>query len=356
VNAFPEISVDRCKSTRAGAMEQLEQIPFSSVFSDHMLVARWRHGRWEEARICEYGSLPLPPNISALQYGLSVFEGLKVHRTPAGKPALFRPGINAQRLNRSARRLAMPPVPEELFLSGLRKLVSLDQRWIPAHGKGALYVRPCLFSVDRSLRVKPPEECLFVTFTFPYTSYFTAPVELLVSERYVRAFPGGTGDIKPAGNYAATVLAEQEARDAGFHAVLWLDAVHRSFVEECGVMNVFFVLEDTVVTPSLEGTILPGVTRDCALTLLRDMGWRVAERPVSIEEVMQALRTGRLTECFGTATAANVSSVGRIRYRDVDLRLPPIPESGIACALRDRLNGIASGRLPDVHGWLEVLT
>jgi branched-chain amino acid aminotransferase len=352
--SLPEISVHRIGRTRARSLEQLPEIPFSSVFSDHMLVARWRQGRWEDARICEYGSLNLPPNISALQYGLSVFEGLKAHRTPAGQPALFRPAVNAQRLNRSAQRLAMPPVPEELFLSGLRKLVSLDQQWVPAHGKGALYIRPCLFSVDGSLRVKPTDECLFVIFTFPFTSYYTAPVELLVSEQYVRAFPGGTGDVKPAGNYAAAMLAEQEARQSGFHSVLWLDAVHRSFVEECGVMNAFFVMEDGVVTPQLEGTILPGVTRDCALTLLREMGLQVEERRISIEEVVHAARAGTLRECFGTATAAIVSPVGRIRYRDADLRLP-VPERGIAWQLRDRLNGIACGRLPDVHGWLDIL-
>ena len=231
----------------------LKEIPFSSVFSDHMLVARWRKGQWEDATICAYGPLSLPPNISSLQYGLSVFEGLKAHRMRDGQVALFRPALNAQRLNRSAKRLAMPEVPEELFLNGLRELVTRDQKWVPAHGAGALYVRPCLFSVDGSVRVKPTEECLFVIFTFPFTSYYSASVELLVSEKYVRAFPGGTGDVKPAGNYAAALLAEQEARAAGFHSVLWLDATHRSFVEECGVMNVFFVLEDVVVTPPLEG-------------------------------------------------------------------------------------------------------
>lgn len=331
------------------------EIPFSSIFSEHMLVAHWRKDHWEDATVCKYGPLQLPPNISALQYGLSVFEGLKAHRTPSGEAALFRPLMNAQRLNRSAQRLAMPAVPEELFLSGLRKLVGLDREWIPAHGEGALYVRPCLFSTDPSVRVKPPEECMFVIFTFPFTSYYSAPVELLVSEKSVRAFPGGTGDIKPAGNYAAALLAEQEARHAGFHSVLWLDAVHRSFVEECGVMNIFFVIEDTVVTPPLEGTILPGVTRDSALALLRDMGLRVDERRISIDEVMRTLRSGKLRECFGTGTAATVSHVGRICYRDADLRLPAVREDGIASLLRARLSGIACGKLPDVHGWLDVL-
>jgi branched-chain amino acid aminotransferase len=336
-------------------MNAKEQIPFSTVFSDHMLVARWRQGRWEEATIGAYGPLSLPPNVSSLQYGLSVFEGLKAHRLRDGQVALFRPALNARRLNRSAKRLAMPEVPEEMFLKGLRELVTLDQKWVPAHATGALYVRPCLFSVDGSVRVKPTEECLFVIFTFPFTSYYSAPVELLVSEKYVRAFPGGTGDIKPAGNYAAALLAEQEARESGFHSVLWLDATHRSFVEECGVMNIFFVIDDEVVTPPLEGTILAGVTRDSALTSLRDMGVKVTERRISIEEVVHAHERGQLRECFGTGTAATLSHIARIRYRDADLRLPPVSERGVASMLRERLTAIANGSYPDKHGWLDVL-
>jgi branched-chain amino acid aminotransferase len=333
----------------------MKEIPFSSVFGAHLFSATWRQNRWDEGSIRPYGPLSLPPNISALQYGLSVFEGLKAQRMPDGRVALFRPALNAQRLNVSAQRLAMPQVPETLFLDALRQLVQLDQAQVPEHGRGALYVRPCLFSIDPSVRVKPPEECLFVIFTFPFTRYYSGAVDLLVSEKYVRAFPGGTGAIKPAGNYAPTLVAEREAQEAGCHSVLWLDGVHRSFVEECGVMNIFFVLDDEVVTPPLEGTILPGVTRDSALTLLRDMGMRVAERRVSIEEIVQAHGTGRLRECFGTGTAATLSQIGRIRYREKDLHLPAGSPGGIGSQLRDRLNGIASGAEPDRYRWLDVL-
>ncbi len=353
--AIPPINVQRTDASLAQRLSGAADIPFSSVFSDHMFVASWREGRWEEAGIRPYGPLSLAPNISALQYGLSVFEGLKAQRTPGGRVALFRPTSNARRLNRSAQRLAMPEIPEALFLEGLRTLVGLDQQWVPEHGRGALYIRPCLFSVDPCVRVRPPDECLCVIFTFPFTSYYSGPVELLVSESYVRAFPGGTGDIKPAGNYAPALLAEREAREAGFHSVLWLDGMHRSFIEECGVMNVFFVLEDEVVTPPLEGTILPGVTRDSALTLLKDMGVRVAERRVSIDELLQASRAGRLRECFGTGTAATVSHISRIRYRDTDMHLPSVGEGAIGSQVRDRLNAIASGAQPDRHGWLDLL-
>lgn len=353
--AISPVSVTRTAASRVHELRGAREIAFSSIFSDHMFVAHWRENRWQDAGIRPYGSLSLPPNISALQYGLSVFEGLKAQRLPNGRVALFRPALNAQRLNRSAHRLAMPQVPEPLFLEGLRRLVQLDRAWVPDHGRGALYVRPCLFSVDPNVRVKPPDECLFVIFTFPFTSYYSTAVDLIVSENYVRAFPGGTGDIKPAGNYAPTLLAEREARDAGFQSVLWLDGVHRSFVEESGVMNIFFVLDDEVITPPLDGTILGGVTRDSALTLLRDMDRRVAERRVSIDEIVQAHRAGRLRECFGTGTAATLSQIARIRYRDADMRLPCGDPASIGSQLRDRLNAVASGAQPDPHGWLDVL-
>lgn len=353
--AIPALGIQRTLASRAASVASAEQIAFSSVFSDHMLVASFRDGRWQEAVIREYGALALPPNISALQYGLSVFEGLKAHRTVDGHVALFRPSANAARLNRSAARLAMPEVPEQLFLQGLRELVKLDREWVPAADRGALYIRPCLFSVDPSVRVKSPEECLFVIFTFPFTNYYRGAVDLLVSERYVRAFPGGTGDVKPAGNYAPALLAEREAQQAGFHSVLWLDGVERAYIEECGVMNVFFVLGDTVVTPPLGGTILAGVTRDSALTVLRDLGLRVVERPVALQEVLAAHDDGSLRECFGTGTAATVSPVRRIRYRDRDIELPLAGESSVGATLRDRLVAIATGRSPDTHGWLDTL-
>jgi branched-chain amino acid aminotransferase len=351
-----EIRIEPVRASRLPGVD-LANVPFASVFSDHMLVAEYREGAWREATIRAYGPLSLMPSVSALQYAVSVFEGLKAHRLPAGDVALFRPRENARRLNRSALRLAMPEVPEPLFLEGLRRLVRLDQEWVPAGGAGALYIRPCYFSVDESIRPKPAERFLLVILTFPFGAYFPSPVDALVTERYVRAFPGGTGDVKPAGNYAPALLADKEARDAGLATVLWLDARERRYVEECGVMNVFFVLGEAgrprVVTPELGGTILPGVTRDSVLTLLREMGVAVEERRVSIEEVLAAHGQGRLLECFGTGTAATLSHVRRIRYRDRDYELPPVEERAIGSAVREQLVAIAGGRAPDRHGWLE---
>jgi branched-chain amino acid aminotransferase len=246
-------------------------------------------------------------------------------------------------------------VPEELFLHGLRQLVGLDREWVPPGDRGALYIRPCLFSTDPSLRVKPPEQCLFVIFTFPFTQYYSGAVDLHANERYVRAFPGGTGEVKPAGNYAAALLAEREARENGFHSVLWLDAREHSFIEECGVMNIFFVIENTVVTPPLAGTILPGITRDSAITVLRDMGLTVVERQISIEEIFTAEKAGTLRECFGTGTAATVSAVRRIGYRDREVVLPQVDGTSISSRLRERLTAIFTGRYPAPDGWLDFV-
>jgi len=347
------IRIDRVANSRLQEVD-FATVVFGSVFGDHMLTAEFQDGRWSEGLIRPYGPIPLAPNISALQYGISVFEGMKAHKSPAGRPLLFRPRDNARRLQRSAARLAMPAVPESLFLGGLRELVRLDQTWIPPTEMGALYIRPILFSVDPSMRVKPADRYQFIIFTSPFGAYFSAPVDVLVSERYVRAFPGGTGDTKPAGNYAAALLADQEARDTGCNSVMWLDAQERRYVEECGVMNVFFVLGEDVVTPPLSGTILPGITRDSVITLLRDMGYRVKEDRISMDDLLKSYERGELRECFGTGTAATVSDVRRIRYKDQTLELL-VEQRKVGVAVREKLLAVMTGREPDTRGWVESI-
>jgi branched-chain amino acid aminotransferase len=345
------VAIERTSTSRLPQVD-LAKVEFSSVMSDHMLIAEHRDGEWGQPVIRPYGPLPLVPAISALQYAVSAFEGLKAHRLPDGAVALFRPEMNARRFARSASRLAMPPVPETMFEQCLEALVGLDAAWVPPHGAGALYIRPCLFSTDPSLRVKPAEQYLFVIATCPFSAYFAAPVDVLVTDDYVRAFPGGTGAVKPAGNYAPALLADLEARRLGCHTVLWLDGRERRYVEECGVMNVFFVIGDEVITPPLEGTILPGVTRDSAITLLAEMGCTVRERRITIDEVIGAHGAATLRECFGTGTAATVAHVRSIRRGERQCVLPPVEERTVGPALRERLVEIATGRRPDSHGWL----
>jgi branched-chain amino acid aminotransferase len=346
------VPVERVVRSRVGDQD-LSQLGFGRVFADHMFLAEYADGRWSAGRILPYGPLPLPPSITGLQYALSVFEGMKAHRAPDGGLLLFRPRENARRFQRSAARLAMPPVPEPLFLNGLRQLLREDREWAPPHGVGALYIRPVQFSSDPAIGVRPAERFLFSIFTSPYAKYYAAPVDVMVSERYARAFPGGTGDVKPAGNYAGAMLADREAKEQGCQSVLWLDAQERRYVEECGVMNVFAVFRDRVLTPPLTGTILPGITRDSVTTLLRAMGHVVEETRFTIEDLLAAHDRGDLREFFGTGTAATVTSIRSIRYRDRKIQLPDIEPTGVGAQVRDRLVGLASGRDPDPYGWVE---
>jgi branched-chain amino acid aminotransferase len=352
VTLSSSIRIDRVVNSRVQKVD-FATVPFSSLFSDHMFSAEFQGGRWSDGVIQPYGPISVAPSISALHYGISVFEGMKAHKSADGRPLLFRPRENARRLQRSADRLAMPVVPESLFLEGLRELIRLDQAWIPPADVGALYIRPILFSVDPSIRVKPADRCQFIILTFPFGAYFSAPVDVVVCERYVRAFPGGTGDTKPAGNYAAGLLADQEAREAGFTSVMWLDAQEHRYVEECGIMNVFFVIGEDVVTPQLSGTILPGITRDSLITLLSDIGYRVREERLAIDEVFRSHERGDLRECFGAGTAATVSHVSRIRYEDRTIELPPVEQRRVGPLVREKLLGIMTGRQPDRHGWVE---
>jgi branched-chain amino acid aminotransferase len=329
-----------------------ENSEFGSTFSDHMLVADWKAGSWRPPQIVPFGPISVSPALTPFHYGQAIFEGFKAHRTPNNGVALFRPRENFVRLNRSAARLAMPEIPEALFLDGVTQLVRLDRDWVPHREGGSLYVRPVYFGFDETLLVRPANRYRLIVMTCPVGPYFSQPIRLLAEERFVRAFPGGTGDTKSAGNYAGGLLAARLAQEKGFHNVLWLDGVERRYVEESGVMNVAFVLDGTVVTPPLSGTILPGVTRDSALTLLRDMGIPVQERQIAIDELLSAHAAGKLTEAFGIGTAAIVAPIACIRYRERELQFPPAADSSVATRLRSRLVAIQTGREPDRHNWL----
>ena len=333
--------------------EQLrENSEFGATFSDHMLVADWDAGAWKAPQIVPFGPISFSPALTPFHYGQAAFEGFKAHRTPSGGITIFRPRENFARLNRSALRLAMPEIPEALFLDGVRELVRLDRNWIPHREGGALYLRPAYFGVDDTLLVRPANRYRLIVMTCPVGPYFSQPIKLLAEERFVRAFAGGTGDSKAAGNYAGGLLAARLAQEKGFHNVLWLDGVERRFVEESGVMNVFFVLDGKAITPPLGGTILPGVTRDSALTLLREMGVPAEEHQISLDELFAAHSAGKLTEAFGAGTAAIVAPIACIRYRDRDLQFPPVSENSVAARLRARLVAIQTGREPDTHNWL----
>jgi branched-chain amino acid aminotransferase len=345
---IPVTRVSRSRLTEA----LRENSEFGCTFSDHMLVADWEAGCWKPPQIVSFGPMSFSPALTPFHYGQAIFEGFKAHRTVQGGVALFRPRDNLVRMNRSTARLAMPEIPETLFLEGVTQLVRLDHDWIPHREGGSLYIRPVYFGIDETLLVRPANRYRLIVMTSPVGPYFSQPIRLLAEERFVRAFPGGTGDTKAAGNYAGGLLAARLAQEKGFHNVLWLDGVERRYVEESGVMNIMFVLDGRAVTPPLEGTILPGVTRDSCLVLLREMGIPVEERRVTIDELFSLHAAGKLLEAFGIGTAAIVAPVALIRWRDREISFPAASDSSVATKLRSRLVAIQTGREPDPHHWL----
>jgi branched-chain amino acid aminotransferase len=351
--AMPAHSLAVTRIPHSRLTEQLrEESSFGTVFSDHMLVTDYADGRWREPSIVPYGPLPLPPAPSAVQYGQAIFEGFKAHALVDGGAALFRPADNYARFARTAERLAMPPVPADLFIDGIAELVRQDRAWVPRREGGALYIRPVAFAIDEALLVRPAERYRFVVITSPVGLYFSGSINLVVEDRYVRAFPGGTGDVKPAGNYAGSLRASLDAQERGYHNVIWLDAIEHRFVEESGLMNIMFLIDGRVVTPPISGTILPGITRDSLLTIFREMGIEVEERPIAIEEVFALHGQGRLSEAAGVGTAATVAPIGRVRFREREIDLSSATEGGLFQRGRERLEAIRTGREDDRHHWL----
>jgi branched-chain amino acid aminotransferase len=347
-----EIKVTRTTASRLPQVD-FDHLPFGKVFSDHMLVADYQKGEWQPAEIVPYGPFSLLPAATTLHYGQSIFEGMKAFRNVRGNPVLFRARDNWERMNRSAERMVMPRIPETLFLDGLREVIRIDSGWIPKKEGSALYIRPLLFANDDYIGVRPSDTYKFVIFTCPVGPYYSEPVKLWVTRQYVRACEGGTGEAKAAGNYAASYYAAKLAQERGYHNVLWLDGKEHRYAEECGTMNIFFVIDGVVVTPSLSGTILRGITRDSAVTLLRDMKIPVQERKISIEEIQEAHAKGKLQEAFGAGTAATISPVIEIASDEGVVRLPPVQERKIGPALLKRLDDIRLGRVEDPYGWME---
>jgi len=341
------------RTTHSRLTEELrETSPFGTNYSDHMFVADWHDGQWHNARIVPFGPMSFSPALTAFHYGQALFEGFKAHHTSDGRVAIFRPMANHARLNRTAERLAMPEIPESIFREGLVELIRTDRDWVPHRDGGSLYIRPVYFGTDDSLMVHAANRYCFVIFTSPGGPYFSQPIRLLAEETYVRAFPGGTGAAKSAGNYAGGLLAAKLAQAKGYHNVMWLDGKERRYIEESGVMNIMFVIKGVAITPPLSGTILPGVTRDSVLTLLRDLKCPVEERAITVEEIAAAHAAGTLQEAFGIGTAAIIAPIACIGYQGHDLAIPAGAADSLAARLRTKLVAIQTGHEPDPHNWL----
>lgn len=332
---------------------------FGRIFTDHMVVIPYRDGKWQQGELKAYGPLMLDPSASSLHYGQAIFEGYKAFAQPDGSIKTFRPEQNAERFNRSAARLAMPPIPVELFLEAGDALIAQDRNWVPKNTGESLYMRPLMIATDPYLGVRPSEEYLFVLFASPAGAYFpkgVKPVTVWISEDFVRAAPGGTGRAKCAGNYAASLMAQSQAQEKGCDQVVWLDAVHREYIEEMGGMNLFFVYKDgekiTVVTPELTGTLLPGITRRSLLEMAKDLGYATEERKLSVQQWRDDIASGRMTEVFACGTAAVITPVGVAKANGFEMTINNNENGAVTLALREALLGLQHGTAADTHGWM----
>jgi branched-chain amino acid aminotransferase len=335
------------------------KLAFGRLFTDRMFIVEWKAGQgWVDARIEPYAPFVLDPACLVFHYAQEIFEGLKAYKWQDGTVTLFRPEMNARRFSLSAERLCMPEVPEELFLAGVEQLVRLESDWIPTTEGTSLYIRPTMIAVEPVLGVKPSDHYYFYVILSPVGAYYAAgfnPVKIMVEDKFVRAVPGGTGEAKTGGNYASSLKAGLEAKKRGYDQVLWLDGVHRRYVEEVGAMNMFFAYADRVVTAPLTGSILNGVTRDSVLKLAATLGFTVEERQIDIHELMADIASGKVREAFGSGTAAVITPVGALCFKGEEV---PVADGGVGTLTRklyDTLTGIQYGRVPDTFGWLRKI-
>ncbi|MDX1591686.1 MAG: branched-chain amino acid aminotransferase [Balneolaceae bacterium] len=329
-------------------------LQFGRVFSDHMLEMTYKDGEWSEPEIKPYGPITVEPSLHALHYGQAIFEGMKAYYAEPGTINLFRLNDHHERLNNSAHRLCMPEVDNEVFIRGLEELIKLDHQWVPKTFGHALYLRPFMFASENYIAAKASTEYKFFIITSPVAAYYSEgfnPVKLTTSENYVRAVKGGTGAAKAAGNYAGSFLPAKKAKEIGYTQVLWLDAVEQKYIEEVGTMNIFFLIGDTLITPKLSGTVLPGITRRSVIAIAKEMGINVEERRISIDEIFDAWKDGSLKEIFGSGTAAVISPVGLINHKGVDLELNQKEIGPFAKEMFDKLTGIQYGKVDDTYGW-----
>lgn len=352
-----DIKIEKTKTPKTKPDQN--NLPFGTYYTDHMFIMNYDDGEgWHDARIVPYAPICLDPAAMVFHYGQEVFEGLKAYRTEAGKIQLFRPEKNMARMNVSCDRLCIPLLDEEFCIKAIKELVKLDEDWIPTAPNTSLYIRPYVIAVDPHVGVHPAKHLMFIIILSPVGPYYPQgldPVKIYVEQKYVRAVVGGTGFTKAGANYAISLKGQEEAAAQGYIQVLWLDGVERKYIEEVGAMNVFFVIGDEVVTPSLQGSILGGITRMSVIELLRSEGYKVSERRLSIDELIEAYENGELKEAFGTGTAAVISPMGELKYGDKVMEINKGEIGPISQALYDTLTGIQWGRIEDKFNWTQTI-
>ena len=351
MTAALNINVQKVKTSKLEDFS-LQNLPFGKYFTDHMLEADYEDGEWKSVEIKPYQPLLIDPSTAALHYGQAIFEGIKAYKDDSGVVSIFRPIDNFLRFNLSAARMQMPAVPEEVFMEGMRLLIDIERKWIPDQKDHSLYIRPFMFSSDDVIGLKPSEKYKFLIICSPTGPYYNKPMRIYVEEKYTRAAPGGIGFAKTAGNYGASMLPTADAKNLGYDQVLWTDAFEHKYVQEIGTMNVFFIIGNKAITPDLNsGTILAGVTRDSAITILQEMGLEVEERSISIDEIVEQYNNGGLLEVFGTGTAATISNLCELKYQDFVMEFE-VKNYKISTELKRRLDNIREGRVEDQHGWM----
>jgi len=345
------IAIEKTKKSRLSEVD-FNNIPFGKVYTDHMFIADYRNGEWQNFRIKPYEDIRISPASPALHYGQSIFEGLKAYKDENGKALIFRPNANWQRMNISGERMCMPFLPEEVFMEGLNTLIDLDRDWIPKNEGSSLYIRPFMFSADEYVGIRPSINWTFMIILCPVGAYYSTPVKVKIETHYTRAVAGGTGYAKAGGNYGGAIYPAKLVQDKGYHQLIWTDGKEHKYIEESGTMNVMFVIDDTLITPALSDSILAGITRESVLHIARDWGMKVEERKISVEELIIALEAGRVQEAFGAGTAATIAHIELIGYQDKDYVLPAVANRKFSNKVFAALEGIKRGQLEDKFNWI----
>lgn len=333
-----------------------DELIFGRTFSDHMFVMDYRNGKWQQPGIMPYQTMNMAPASSVIHYGQSVFEGLKAFKNDNGEYGLFRPNLNIERMNKSAERICMPTVPEDIFMEALTALVKIDNAWIPTGTLSSLYIRPVLFAIDEYIGVKASDSYRFMIFTSPVNAYYSKPVNVKLERHFTRAARGGTGFAKAAGNYAGSLYPAKKANEQGFDQLLWTDGKEHKYIEESGTMNVMFVVDGKLLTPELSDSILDGITRRSVIALAKDWGIKVEERKVSVDEVISAAQENRLQEAFGCGTAATIAHIASIADDDKVYTLPNIETRDISKRLEKYFVDLKKFKIEDKHNWMVSLS
>jgi branched-chain amino acid aminotransferase len=346
-----QIDIHPIEKSRIDSVD-FNNLVFGRSFADHMLSVDYKDGEWQTPQIVPFGPISYSPAMMSLHYGQAIFEGMKAYKNADGEIFVFRPEENWRRLNKSAVRMCMPEVPEEIFMEGLSELLRLDAAWIPAEEGYSMYIRPFMFSTDEYVGVSPSKTYKFMIFTCPVGAYYTKPIRVRVETQYIRAAHGGVGFSKNAGNYGGSLYPTKLAVDAGYDQIIWTDASEHKYVEEAGTMNLLFIIDGVLVTAPTGDTILDGVTRKSVLQVARDWGMKVEERALSIKELTEGITSGKVQEAFGAGTAAVIAPIRTIGYEGVDYELPARTDDSFSMRVFKEIDGIKTGKIADTRGWV----